>query len=180
MRIRRSQVHCNAVRGNPNSPLREKLMFLGLPAPLFTIDMPTVPRAAFQRFFDNLSPTFGHMISLGQSNTIVSCPALTTHSELEPSAISPRPAFRRRRSASPWATKTRGFAGSPYRNGALHDRPGSARLCRRVSQRGADCAADPGNLSRRAPAVYRGEDELADAAGDTIRSDTSGLRRDAR
>ena len=76
------KVHCNAVSGNPNSPLREKLMFLGLPAPLFTTEMPTVPRAAFQRFFDNLSPTFGHMISLGQSNTIVSCPALTTHSEL--------------------------------------------------------------------------------------------------
>jgi hypothetical protein len=27
------------------------------------------------------------MISLGQSNTIVSCPALTTHSELPPSAL---------------------------------------------------------------------------------------------
>src|SRR5213078_2830490 len=52
------------------------------PAPLFTIDMPTVPRDAFQRFFDSLSPTFDHMISLGQSNTIVSCPAFTTHSEL--------------------------------------------------------------------------------------------------
>jgi hypothetical protein len=26
---------------------------------------------------------FAHMISLGQSNTIVSCPALTTHSELD-------------------------------------------------------------------------------------------------
>lgn len=62
----------------------EKLMFLGLPAPLFTIDFEAagVPQDAFQRFFDNLSPTFGHMISLGQSNTIISCPALTTHSEL--------------------------------------------------------------------------------------------------
>ena len=49
--------------------------------------MPRVPRAAFQRFFDNLSPTFGHMISLGQSNTIVSCPALTTHSELDAEAL---------------------------------------------------------------------------------------------
>ena len=65
-------------------------MFLGLPAPLFTIDFEAagMPRVAFQRFFDNLSPTFGHMISLGQSNTIISCPALTTHSELPPEELS--------------------------------------------------------------------------------------------
>ena len=77
-------VHCNALVGDENAGLREKLMFLGLPAPLFTIDFEAagVPQDAFQRFFDNLSPTFGHMISLGQSNTIISCPALTTHSEL--------------------------------------------------------------------------------------------------
>ncbi len=77
-------VHCNALPHNENSSLREQLLALGLPAPLFTIDMEQagVPRDAFQRFFDNLSPTFGHMISLGQPNTIVSCPALTTHSEL--------------------------------------------------------------------------------------------------
>jgi cystathionine beta-lyase/cystathionine gamma-synthase len=80
-------VHSNALAGDPNSPLREKLLFLGLPAPLFTVEMPSVPREAFQRFFDNLSPTFGHMISLGQSNTIVSCPALTTHSELSESEL---------------------------------------------------------------------------------------------
>ena len=42
---------------------------------------------SFKQFFDSLSPTFGHMISLGQSNTIVSCPALTTHSELGESAL---------------------------------------------------------------------------------------------
>ncbi|HEX3999103.1 MAG TPA: PLP-dependent transferase [Pirellulales bacterium] len=81
------QVHCNALAGDPNARLREELMFLGLPAPLFTTDMLRVPAAAFQRFFDNLSPTFGHMISLGQSNTIVSCPALTTHSELSEEAL---------------------------------------------------------------------------------------------
>ena len=46
-----------------------------------------VPAAAFQRFFDSLSPAFAHMISLGQSNTIVSCPALTTHSELDEGAL---------------------------------------------------------------------------------------------
>jgi hypothetical protein len=61
-------------------------MFLGLPAPLFTLDMPTLPRDTFQRFFDSLDPTFAHMISLGQSNTIVSCPGLTTHSELDEAA----------------------------------------------------------------------------------------------
>jgi cystathionine beta-lyase/cystathionine gamma-synthase len=75
-------VHAHDVPDHPNAGLREDLMFLGLPAPLFTIEMPGVPREAFQRFFDNLAPTFDHMISLGQSNTIVSCPALTTHSEL--------------------------------------------------------------------------------------------------
>jgi O-acetylhomoserine/O-acetylserine sulfhydrylase-like pyridoxal-dependent enzyme len=77
-------VHCNVLPGNENAQWRERLMFLGLPAPLFTIDFESanLPREAFQRFFDNLAPTFGHMISLGQSNTIVSCPALTTHSEL--------------------------------------------------------------------------------------------------
>lgn len=61
-------------------------LFLGLPAPLFTADMPDVPLRAFQRFFDSLAPTFDHMISLGQSNTIVSCPAFTTHSELDEAA----------------------------------------------------------------------------------------------
>lgn len=76
------RVHCNDVPDDPNARLREELMFLGLPAPLFTIDVQGVPLEAFQRFFDSLAPTFDHMISLGQSNTIVSCPAFTTHSEL--------------------------------------------------------------------------------------------------
>ncbi len=80
-------VHSNAIEGSENSELREKLMFLGLPAPLFTTDMGEIPRPAFQRFFDMLSPMFGHMISLGQSNTIVSCPSLTTHSELDEDAL---------------------------------------------------------------------------------------------
>ena len=30
---------------------------------------------------------FGHMVSLGQSNTLVLCPALTSHSELSPAAL---------------------------------------------------------------------------------------------
>lgn len=76
------KVHCAALENDPNHETCQRLMFLGLPAPLFTIDMPTLPRQTFQRFFDSLDPTFAHMISLGQSNTIVSCPGLTTHSEL--------------------------------------------------------------------------------------------------
>lgn len=80
-------VHCNAVGNNENSEFRERYMYLQLPAPLFTTDMGDIPRPAFQSFFDSLSPTFGHMISLGQSNTIVSCPSLTTHSEMDDQAL---------------------------------------------------------------------------------------------
>ena len=80
-------VSCNALPSNNNYALCQTQMFLGLPAPLFTFDMGNIPRQAFQRFFDCLAPTFGHMISLGQSNTIVSCPALTTHSELDEAAL---------------------------------------------------------------------------------------------
>jgi cystathionine beta-lyase/cystathionine gamma-synthase len=81
------KVRCSALPTDPNHSLAQSQMFLGLPAPLFTIDMGELPRVAFGRFFDNLSPTFGHMISLGQPNTIVSCPALTTHSELNAKAL---------------------------------------------------------------------------------------------
>ena len=81
------QVNCNAVPSNPNFQQREEHMYLGLPAPLFTFDMGEIEKQAFQKFFDALSPTFGHMISLGQANTIVSCPSLTTHSELDEQAL---------------------------------------------------------------------------------------------
>ena len=81
------RVHGRPATGGRQAALREKLMFLGLPAPLFTAEMPGVPRGAFQRFFDSLAPTFDHMISLGQSNTIVSCPAFTTHSEMDEKAL---------------------------------------------------------------------------------------------
>ncbi len=83
------QVHCNGLPSSPNYELCQRLQFLGLPAPLFTVDFEQagVTSQGFQRFFDNLSPTFGHMISRGQSNTIVACPALTTHSELSPAAL---------------------------------------------------------------------------------------------
>ncbi len=81
------KVNCCAVEGNDNAEFRKRYMYLGLPGPLFTIDMGNIPRDTFRRFFDSLSPTFGHMISLGQSNTIVSCPSLTTHSELDEEAL---------------------------------------------------------------------------------------------
>ncbi len=80
-------MHCNALPDNKNSQLRESLLFLGLPAPLFTLEIEGVPAEVFQRFFDSLEPMFAHMISLGQSNTIVSCPAYTTHSELDETAL---------------------------------------------------------------------------------------------
>jgi O-acetylhomoserine/O-acetylserine sulfhydrylase-like pyridoxal-dependent enzyme len=85
-------VRCGAVEGNENYHLRERQMFLGLPAPLFTIDFDTdmgrrIGRHAFQRFFDCLEPAFGLQVTLGQSNTVVVCPALTSHSELSEEAL---------------------------------------------------------------------------------------------
>jgi O-acetylhomoserine (thiol)-lyase len=80
------RVHCPGLASDDNHATCQKQLFLGLPAPLFTADFGDIPREAFQRFFDNLSPTWGHMISLGQSNTIISCPAMTTHSELSEQA----------------------------------------------------------------------------------------------
>lgn len=85
-------VHSSAAPGNPNAPLREKCLYLGLPPPLFTIDFesehgPRCSRDAFQRFFDSLDPAFGHQVSLGQHNTIVLCPAITSHSEMSPQAL---------------------------------------------------------------------------------------------
>jgi len=83
----RIHVRSNALKQDPNFELREELAFLQLPSPLMTIRFQDVDRDAFQRFFDCLAPTFGHMISLGQSNTIVNCPALTTHSEMDDDAL---------------------------------------------------------------------------------------------
>ncbi|MEE9231015.1 MAG: PLP-dependent transferase [Acidobacteriota bacterium] len=87
-------VHCSAVEGNKNWDLREKHMLLGLPAPLFTIDFEGKgkSRNAFdslevKRFFDCLEPAFGLQVSLGQVNTVVLCPALTSHSELSQEAL---------------------------------------------------------------------------------------------
>jgi O-acetylhomoserine/O-acetylserine sulfhydrylase-like pyridoxal-dependent enzyme len=78
------RVKCNAVEGNENAALRERLLFLGLPAPLFTIDFEGagLDRATFTRFLDCLEPAFGQQVTLGQFNTVALCPALTSHSEM--------------------------------------------------------------------------------------------------
>jgi cystathionine beta-lyase/cystathionine gamma-synthase len=87
------QVNCSAVPGNENEALREAHSFLGLPAPLFTLRFADasgaeiLTREAFQRFFDQLEPAFGLQVSLGQINTVVLCPALTSHSELSEQAL---------------------------------------------------------------------------------------------
>lgn len=86
-------VKCCAAPGNENSPIREKCMYLGFPAPLFTFDfegrgnVPPLDREAFKRFFDALDPVFGHQVSLGQPNTVVLCPAITSHSEMSAQAL---------------------------------------------------------------------------------------------
>ena len=81
-------VNSHGLKDHPNYELCQKNLYLGLPSPLFTIDMEQaqMPREAFVRFFDALEPVFGHMVSLGQSNTLVLCPALTSHSELDEQA----------------------------------------------------------------------------------------------
>jgi O-acetylhomoserine/O-acetylserine sulfhydrylase-like pyridoxal-dependent enzyme len=83
------QVHCNAVPGNENAALRERALTLGFPTPLFTITFEGsgIPIPAFKRFFDCLEPAFGLQVSLGQINTVVLCPAQTSHSELSAEAL---------------------------------------------------------------------------------------------
>jgi len=78
------RVKCNALEENENAAIRKRVLRLGLPAPLFTIDFEqaSIDRSTFTRFFDCLEPAFGHQVSLGQSNTVVLCPALTSHSEM--------------------------------------------------------------------------------------------------
>ncbi len=87
-------VNCSAVEGNENAGLCREHMFLGLSPPLFTIDMEGGPDSPqpfssreFKRFFDSLEPAFGLQVSLGQVNTVVLCPALTSHSELSDEAL---------------------------------------------------------------------------------------------
>ncbi len=74
---------------DPNHETAARLSYLGLPAPLFTMNLEKakISRVTLERFFDSLAPMFGHMVSLGQSNTLVLCPALTSHSELSADAL---------------------------------------------------------------------------------------------
>lgn len=74
---------------DPNHEICGRLSYLGLPAPLFKIDFEGagLTRMTFERFFDSLAPMFGHQVSLGQSNTVILCPALTSHSELGAEAL---------------------------------------------------------------------------------------------
>ncbi len=83
------RVNSHALEQHPNSGLREALLRYQFPTPLFSIDLEAahLPTEAFKRFFDALEPAFGQMVSLGQTNTMVLCPALTSHSELSPEAM---------------------------------------------------------------------------------------------
>lgn len=85
------QVHVSGPANprDPNAAICARLSYLGLPSPLFTIDFESagLNRMTFERFFDSLSPMFGHQVTLGQNNTVVLCPALTSHSELGAEAL---------------------------------------------------------------------------------------------
>jgi cystathionine beta-lyase/cystathionine gamma-synthase len=83
------RVRCNALDTDGNAPIRKRILRLGLPAPLFTIDFEgaNLDRTTFTRFFDCLEPAFGHQVSLGQSNTVILCPALSSHSEMSPDEL---------------------------------------------------------------------------------------------
>jgi O-acetylhomoserine/O-acetylserine sulfhydrylase-like pyridoxal-dependent enzyme len=82
-------VKSHALDENENASLRRRILRLGLPAPLFTIDFERagLDRTTFTRFFDCLEPAFGHQVSLGQSNTVILCPGLTSHSEMGPQEL---------------------------------------------------------------------------------------------
>ncbi|WP_100656100.1 trans-sulfuration enzyme family protein [Alteromonas flava] len=77
-------VNSNALDDHKNAAIRQASMNNGWPCSLFTVDMESaeMDRDTFVRFFDALEPAFGHQVSIGQTNTIILCPALTSHSEL--------------------------------------------------------------------------------------------------
>jgi O-acetylhomoserine (thiol)-lyase len=77
-------VNCPALEHSDNHALMQANMYLGLPSPLFTIDFEggNIAREDFKRFFDALEPAVGLQVSLGQTNTVALCPALTSHSEM--------------------------------------------------------------------------------------------------
>ena len=78
------RVNSHALPTHENAGLLEKQHVHAWPCALFTVDMANanIDRVAFTQFFDALEPAFGHQVSIGQTNTIVLCPALTSHSEL--------------------------------------------------------------------------------------------------
>lgn len=78
------RVNSHAVATHENAGLCEKQHANGWPCALFTVDMApaNLQRDVFTRFFDALEPAFSHQVSIGQTNTIILCPALTSHSEL--------------------------------------------------------------------------------------------------
>lgn len=77
-------VHCHSIEDHPNATIRKHQMRHGWPCALFTLDMEKsgLDRDTFVRFFDALEPAFSHQVSIGQNNTIILCPALTSHSEM--------------------------------------------------------------------------------------------------
>lgn len=83
------RVNSHALQENENYALAQTQLNNGLPSALFTIDMEkaNLPREAFVRFFDSLEPAFSHMVSIGQNNTMLLCPALTSHSELSEKSL---------------------------------------------------------------------------------------------
>ncbi len=85
----RIRVNCNAIEGDLNRPIRNKVLKFGLSAPLFTIDFEEtgLDTDTFVRFFDSLEPAFHHQVTLGQSNTVILCPAMTSHSEMDDQAL---------------------------------------------------------------------------------------------
>ena len=78
------RVNSHALETNENYNLKEKCLNMGLPSALFTVDMEgaNLARSTFTEFFDSLEPGFSLMVSIGQCNTMILCPALTSHSEL--------------------------------------------------------------------------------------------------
>ncbi|MCW8107499.1 PLP-dependent transferase [Alteromonas ponticola] len=78
------RVNSHALDNHANAELKRKQHKHGWPCPLFTVDMApaNLQREIFTRFFDALEPAFSHQVSIGQTNTIILCPALTSHSEL--------------------------------------------------------------------------------------------------
>ena len=82
-----------ALPGSPSYEVCQRQMFLGLPPGLFTFDLDgdgsqrKVSVECFKRFFDMLEPIVGMQVSLGQTNTVALCPALTSHSELSAEAL---------------------------------------------------------------------------------------------